>query len=204
MGLNQREFRQGIPTLVNIAAESVLSYLSDRETSFLLTNIRISIKQDLPELEIGSYKLQESHENESLDVPRWVAESLREMGFADIQEEPFDVELFRALSRERIAGPLQLSTLRSDFFLKLRHYFRSLKSKLESNPQAKLELDKLSVSAYDLVTLRTSKILQLAASSSAPKEVVEKITPEEKALFHEVHNLVNSWRNALVQGAKYT
>jgi hypothetical protein len=178
------------------------TYLEDRETEFLVTPVRVTLTQSLPAVEIGSFRLPENRENDTVEVPRWVGECLKELGFAEMHEEPFDVELFKATSRERIAGSFQLATLRSDFYLKLRHYFTSLQAKFSSTTQGRAQFDKMGVSAYDLVTLRTFKILQIAASSSAPPETVEKLTPEEKILYGEVRELVISWRKALLQGSR--
>jgi len=177
------------------------SFLGDRELEYILSPVKITMKRGLPNIETLSFKLEETKEGDLIEVPRWVSEVLVDMGFAEVQGEPFEVEVFKVLSRERIQGSLQLSTLKGDFYLKMKRYLGNLKLKSERNGAFKPDFERFSVSAYDLITLRLSKLLYLASSSSTPQDLFEKITPEERELFNEAHRMVDGWRRAVLEGA---
>lgn len=171
----------------------------DRELSHLLAPIRITMKKSLPKIEVLSFTLEDTKEGDIHELPRWAAEVLVEMGFAEAEDESFELEVFKALSRERIQGPTQLSTLKDDFYLKLRRLLKGLRAKAEKDGSIKPELDRLLISVYDLITLRIGKLLYLAGSSY-PQGISEKVTPEEKELFDQVRKSVEEWRNFLVEG----
>ena len=48
--------------------------------------------------------LQKMKEGETVELPRWVAEELAELSVVEIQEEAFEVEIFKALTREKMLG----------------------------------------------------------------------------------------------------
>ena len=54
---------------------------------------------------------------ETAELPRWVAEELAELSIAEIQEEAFEGEIFKALTREKMLGSPQLSPLQANFYL---------------------------------------------------------------------------------------
>jgi hypothetical protein len=182
------------------AASDVSSFFQDRELDYVLLPIKIKMKRGLPRIASSSFELAETKEGDVIEVSRWVSEVLVDMGFAEVQGEPFEVEVFKALSRERIQGPLQLSTLKSEFYLKMRRHLSELKMKSERNGTARADFEKFSVSTYDLLTLRLSKLLYLASSSSTHQDLLDKITPEERLLFEEAHRMVVSWRKAVLEG----
>jgi hypothetical protein len=94
---------------------SIVGFLKDYEAGFLLMPVKVIIKQDLPRIDVGSVNLPEVHEGDVIEVPRWVADIMVKMGFAEIQEESIDLDLFKALSREKMQDPSQISTLKGDF-----------------------------------------------------------------------------------------
>ena len=98
------------------------TFVKDREIEHLLSPVKILVKQNLPKVSTASIQIEETKEGDLIEVPRWVAEVFADLGFAQIQEEVFEVEMLKTLSRERIQGPNQLSTITGGFYLKLRKY----------------------------------------------------------------------------------
>lgn len=168
----------------------------DREFAYLLGGTRLRFKQKIPQIDIGSVHLQPMNEGDTIDLPRWVAEVLVEMGVCDSQEENFSSEVFKAVTREKIAGSDQLSTLRPDFYLKVR---RQLSFVIGSD-QKPAEFEKTRTLVYDLVALRLRKILSVATSLAAPTDIREKLTPEEYQIFESVYSLLQSWRSVVMEG----
>jgi len=177
---------------------SIIDFLKDYEIGFLLTPVKVIIKQGLPAIEIGSVNLPEAHEGDVIEVPKWVAEIMVQMDFAEIQEESFDLELFKALSRERMQDPSQISTLKSDFYPEMKRKMKSMKSMMERDESLKEAYEKFSSSAYDLIALRTSKLLYLASSPLSP-DLERKITPEEKKLFELIRSTIEDWKKAVLE-----
>lgn len=122
-----------------------------------------------------------------------------EMGVCENQEENFSSEVFKAVTREKIAGNDQLSTLRPDFYLKVRRQL-SFMSDPGSKPGGYSEIEKTRTLIYDLVALRLRKILSVATSLSAPIDIRDKLTPEEYQIFDSVYSLLQSWRSVVMEG----
>ena len=141
------------------------------------------MKQKLPRIDIGSIHLEPMNEGDTIELPRWVAEVLLDMGVSEIQEENFSSEVFKAVTREKIAGNDQLSTLRPDFYLKVRRQLSFVSESPYQKPSNLPELEKTRTLVYDLVALRLRKILSLAVSLSTPIDIRDKLTPEEYQIF---------------------
>jgi hypothetical protein len=180
--------------------QPVMSSIRDREFSYLLTGTRLKMKQKLPRIDIGSIHLEPMNEGDTIELPRWVAEVLVDMGISDIQEENFSSEVFKAVTREKIAGNDQLSTLRPDFYLKVRRQLSFTSEHPGAKPSSLSDLEKTRTLVYDLVALRLRKILGLAVSLSTPPDIKEKLTPEEYQIFDSVYRLLQSWRSVVMEG----
>jgi len=183
-----------------VSDQPVIHAIRDREFAYLLTGTRLKMKQKTPRIDVGSIHLEPLNEGDTIDLPRWVAEVLVDMGVSESQEENFASEVFKAVTREKIAGSDQLSTLRPDFYLKVR---RQLALTVDSSNHRSVniaELEKTRTLVYDLVALRLRKILSIATSLSAPTDVREKLTPEEYQIFDSVYSLLQSWRSIVMEG----
>lgn len=158
----------------------------------MVEDVKVRFKKNV-KIDIYSVNL-EGKENELKNVPRWLATVLQENGLVEIQSQDMGVELFRSLSRERIAGNDQLSTLKSDFYIRLNSFIES--------KQDGAEKEKLSVSMQDLVLLRLGKIIHLARSAPLNPDLEQKLTYEEKTLFQLVHKAANDFRECVLGGRK--
>ena len=179
--------------------QSIDNLIRDREVGYLLSPARITLLENLPAIQVGEVSLEASQAGITLEVPRWVAEIITRSGFADMDEESLDAELFKATSRERIQGSTQLASLGEDFHLKVHRYLSHFSAQSDTNPEARATYEKLSMTAYDLLTMRMVKVIQLAASKSPPLDIFEKITLEEKLLFNQVQQLVSHWRSSILE-----
>ncbi|MFQ6011173.1 MAG: hypothetical protein ACE5KG_03265 [Nitrososphaerales archaeon] len=168
--------------------------LEDEELSFGNQNIRLSLTKDIPNLRIGSIEVKESKSGEIIEVPRWASEVLCKLGFGK-RDDDMGVELFKALTRERMQAPTQLSGLPENFYFRLRTYIRNFTSGSVTKEQ---DFEKVSNSARSIIALRISKLLCLAGLSSPPEEV-QSITPEEKILYDNIHEMVSHWKESMVE-----
>jgi hypothetical protein len=181
---------------------STTEILARRERDYMLGRCRVRMKSSIDNLEVGDYPLGNLREGQPAEVPRWVAEELVEMKLAESQEEPFEVEAFRALSKEKMMGPLQLSALQADFYLRMRRRLAMLGASVEDGRTKKEEADRLKATCYDLVGIRLSKLLSLSSSATSSSSLEDRLTPEETAFFSLSQALSKEWRAALLGGAK--
>lgn len=178
----------------------IIEIIKDCEVNYLLAPVKVIIKRSLPDIEIGSVSLFQVNEGDIIEIPRWIADIIVKMNFAEFYGENFDNELFRALSKERMQISTNLSTLNSDFLQKLRRQLISKKFTNDTDLNSKINYEKFLSSAYDLITIRTSKLLHLGGLSSLSADFEKKITHEEKMLFKLIHSLVENWKKFILSG----
>jgi GINS complex protein helical bundle domain len=181
--------------------ERVGALFERRERDFLVAKTRVSVKTALENIDAGDYKIEAAKEGDTTDLPRWMAEELAELKLVEIVEEPFETELFRALSREKMMGPLQLAQLQQDFYLRMRRRLRRLAASAAEGKGRKDEYDRLRAGCYDLIGMRLSKLLSLSSSSTSASSLTDKITPEESSFFSTTQSISREWRGALLGGA---
>lgn len=167
----------------------------------MLATTRVTMKSSLENIDLGDYKLDGMKEGESVELPRWIAEELVKMNMADSAEEPFEVEVVKALSREKMMGPLQLSPLSPDFYVRMRRRLAYLEAAAREGKVKREDHDKVKASSYDLIGMRLSKLLSLSSTSATAASLGDKLTSEEKAFFSRSQSFSKEWREALLGGA---
>jgi len=175
----------------------VAKIFEQREREFLLAPVRVTMKTSTDEIEVGDLLLKKSNEGERLELPRWVAEELMELGLGELQEEAFEVEIFKALTREKILASPQLSPLEPNFYIRMRRRLAAVKVGAERGKYRREDYDKLRTTSYDLIGRRLSKLLSMSSSASV-KTIADRITPEEKAFFTMSSSISAAWKSALL------
>jgi hypothetical protein len=179
------------------AGKVITDLFTQREREFLLSPVRVTVKSALDTLEVGDVQVPRAKPGEAVELPRWVAEELAELNIAEVQEEPFETEIFKALTREKMLGAPQLSPLQANFFLKMRRRLATIKEGSETGRYRREDYEKLKGSCYDLIGRRLSKILSMSSSASL-QTVLDKITPEEKVFFTMAKSFSDEWKLALL------
>gem|GEM_PF-285349 len=184
----------------SLTSDALIQFIKDREIAYLLSGTRLSVKQSLPKIDIGSVHLEALNQGDAVDLPRWIAEVFTSLGFCEYQEESFSAEVFKAVNREKMAGQNQLAEIRRDFYLKVRRHLAYARELVNSKPTMLNELERTKMFIYDLIAMRLRKILTIAASLSPPADIRDKLTPEEYELFDAVYSMIRSWRIILTEG----
>jgi DNA replication factor GINS len=179
------------------AGKVISELFEQREREFLLLPVRVMVKSTVEEVEVGSMMLSRMKEGETAEVPRWVAEELGELGIAEIQEEPFETEIFKALTREKMLGSPQLSPLQPNFYLRMRRRLNAIKAGSETGKYRRDDYERLKANCYDLIGRRLSKLLSISSSASL-QTIGDKITPEEKVFFTSSRSFSEQWKSALL------
>jgi hypothetical protein len=175
----------------------VAKIFEQREREFLLAPVRVTMKTSTEEIEVGDLVLKRAKEGEKLEMPRWVAEELAELELAEIQEEPFEVEIFKALTREKILASLQLSPLEASFYIRMRRRLAAVRTGVDRGRYRREDYEKLRNASYDLIGRRLSKLLSMSSSANV-KTIGDRITPEERAFFLMSSSLSAGWKKALL------
>jgi hypothetical protein len=179
------------------AGKVITDLFMQREREFLLSPVRVMVKSSLDTLEVGDVEIPKMKAGEAAELPRWVAEELAELNVAEIQEEPFEGEIFKALTREKMLGAPQLSPLQANFFLRMRRRLATIKEGAATGKYRREDYEKLKDSCYDLIGRRLSKLLSMSSSASL-QTVGEKITPEERVFFTMSRSFSDEWKRALL------
>ncbi len=176
--------------------------LERREREYLLGTARARMRSSVENLELGDFHVDHLAEGETVDLPRWVADELVAQGMAEAAESPFESEIFNALSKEKMMGPLQLSALPAEFYVKMRRKLGVMGAAVAEGKSRKEDYERLRAVCYDLVGIRLSKLLALSSSSTPASVLDQKVTPEESAFFALSQSLSKEWKSGLLGGAK--
>lgn len=182
---------------VETAGDVITELFERREREFLLSPVRVIVRSSLEQLEVGDMTIAKMREGETVEVPRWVAEELSELNVAEIQEEAFEVEIFKALTREKMLGASQLSALQPNFYLRMRRRLVAVKAGTETGKYRREDYEKLKATSYDLIGRRLSKLLSVSSSTTL-QTVGDKITPEERTFFTNSRSYSEHWKQALL------
>ncbi len=184
------------------ARHQVKELLDEREREYLLGTARARMRSSLENLDVGDFHIDKLSEGESVELPRWVADELIGQGMAESVETPFENEVFSALSREKMMGPLQLSALPGNFYVRMRRRLGALATAAAEGKARKEDLERLRGVCYDLVGIRLSKLLSLSSSSAPATTLTDKLTPEEGAFFAISQSLSKEWKAGLLGGGR--
>jgi len=141
-----------------------------------LQEVRVTFNHDI-KVEASDVSIDAKH-GEIISIPRWVADVLTSEKLVDVQDTDMIVALKQALVKENVQGVFDLSTLDSDFYIKVRAYVQRL-------PQQ--DRDKVESMLNTLMRKRQGKIIGLADSSKMTSDLAKKLSIEERALFDAIH-----------------
>ncbi len=144
---------------------------------YLLEEIRVTFKSDV-KISINDINL-DAKEGDILLLPRWLAKNLSRKNLIDLQDNETSSYVSKALNRERISKPHDISGVNVDFYVRVEDFLNNLSER---------ERENLKVSLNSFVMSRLEKIVKLAAASSLSAEIESKLSIEERQLYNFVHS----------------
>src|SRR5574342_46478 len=141
-----------------------------------LQDVKVTFNHDI-KIDASDVSIDAKH-GEIISIPRWVANVLASEKLVDVQDTDMVVALKQSLVKENVQGDFDLSTLDSDFYIKVRTYMQRL-------PQQ--DQDKVESMLNTLMRKRQGKIIRLADSSKMTSDLAKKLSIEEHALFDVIH-----------------
>ena len=139
---------------------------------FMAEEVRVSFKRDV-HMTVGSVVV-DAKEGDMSSLPRWVAKILVEHGALEIQTADLSSYISKAMNRERIAKPHDLSGIDIDFYVRVNDYLDGVRER---------ERENLIVALNTFVTSRLEKIVKLAAASQLSPELEARLAAEERELY---------------------
>ena len=143
---------------------------------YLLEEIRVTFKSDV-KISINDINI-DAKEGDILLLPRWLTKILSKKNLIEIQDNEMSSYVSKALNRERISKPHDISGIDADFYIRVDDFLKNLNEK---------ERETLIVSLNSFVISRLGKIVKLAAASSLSAETESKLSAEEKQLYNFIN-----------------
>jgi DNA replication factor GINS len=150
---------------------------------YLLEEIRVTFKSDV-KISINDINV-DAKEGDILSLPRWLTKILSGKKLIDIRDNQISSYVSKALNRERISKPHDISSVDIDFYIRVNDFLKSLNEK---------ERENLKVSLNSFVMSRLEKIVKLAAASSLSAEMEAKLSAEEKQLYDYIHSSSSAFK----------
>jgi DNA replication factor GINS len=144
---------------------------------YLLEEIRVTFKSDV-KISIDDINV-DAKEGDIVLLPRWLTKILSGKNLVEVQDNEISSYISKALNRERISKPHDISGVDVDFYIRVDDFLATLNEK---------ERENLMVSLNSFVMSRLEKIVKLAAASSLSVEMEAKLSAEEKQLYNFVHS----------------
>jgi DNA replication factor GINS len=158
------------------------------QLGYMTEEVRVSYKKDV-KMTVGTVAI-DAKEGDMSSLQRWVAKILAEQGAVEIQSSDSTSYISRAMNRERIAKPHDLSGIDIDFYVRVNDYLEGLKER---------ERENVIVSLNTFVASRLEKIVKLAAASPLSPELEAKLSAEEKELYVLINNASTKFKKGVLK-----
>jgi DNA replication factor GINS len=155
---------------------------------YLLEEIRVTFKSDV-KISINDINI-DAKEGDILLLPRWLTKILSKKNLIEIQDNEMSSYVSKALNRERISKPHDVSGIDADFYIRVDDFLKSLNEK---------ERETLMVSLNSFVISRLGKIVKLAAASSLSAEMETKLSAEEKQLYNSINTSSMAFKESVLR-----
>ena len=155
---------------------------------YLLEEIRVTFKSDV-KISINDISI-DAKEGDILLLPRWLTKILSKKNLIEIQDNEMSSYVSKALNRERISKPHDISGIDADFYIRVDDFLKSLNEK---------ERETLMVSLNSFVISRLGKIVKLAAASSLSAEMETKLSAEEKQLYNFINTSSLAFKESVLR-----
>jgi len=112
------------------------------------------------------------------NVPQWVGKILSDNEIAELESQDMITELKQALSKEKMVGEYQISTLEPHFYIKLKESIKELDRD---------DFDKVESMMLELFRMRRGKLVKIADSIKLNSELYNKLSVEEIIFYKTIH-----------------
>jgi len=111
-------------------------------------------------------------------MPQWVGKILSDNNLGTLDSPDMITALKQALSKEKMVGEYQLSTLEPHFYIKLKISMKELSSN---------DFDKVESIMLELFRTRRGKLVKIADTIKLTSELYNKLTVEENIFYKTIY-----------------
>ena len=143
---------------------------------YRLKDAKVTINQDV-KFNVAGMKT-EGTQGEVINIPQWIGKILASNSLATVDSPDMITELKQALSKEKMVGEYQISSLDSHFYIKLKESMKDLNRD---------DFDHVESMMLELFRMRRGKLVKLADSIKLNSDLYNKLTVEESIFYKTIH-----------------
>ncbi len=121
----------------------------------------------------------EGKQGEVNNMPQWIGKILSDNNLGTLDSPDMITALKQALSKEKMVGEYQLSTLEPHFYIKLKSSMKELRSN---------DFDKVESIMLELFRMRRGKLVKIADTIKLNSELYNKLTVEENVFYKTIYD----------------
>ena len=144
---------------------------------YRLKDAKVTVNQDY-KLNVAGLKV-EGKQGEVNNMPQWVGKILADNNLGILDSPDMITELKQALSKEKMVGEYQISTLDTHFYIKLKESMKELNRD---------DFDKVESMMLELFRMRRGKLVKLADSIKLNSDLYNKLTVEEVVFYKTIYD----------------
>lgn len=141
-----------------------------------LKDAKVTVSKDF-KFNVAGVKV-EGKQGDVNNIPQWVGKILSDNELAELDSQDMVTELKQALSKEKMVGEYQISTLEPHFYIKLKESMKELNQN---------DFDKVESIMLELFRMRRGKLVKIADSIKLNSELYNKLTVEENIFYKTIH-----------------
>jgi DNA replication factor GINS len=142
-----------------------------------LEDTKVTVTQDF-KFNVAGIK-SEGKQGEVNNMPQWVGKILSDNNLGTLDSPDMITALKQALSKEKMVGEYQLSTLEPHFYIKLKESMKELRSN---------DFDKVESIMLELFRMRRGKLVKIADTIKLNSELYNKLTVEENVFYKTIYD----------------
>ena len=143
---------------------------------YRLKDAKVTVNQDF-KFNVAGTKI-EGKQGEVNNMPQWVGKIISENKLGTLDSPDMVTELKQALSKEKMVGEYQISTLDPHFYIKLKESMKELNQN---------DFDKVESMMLELFRMRRGKLVKIADSIKLNSELYNKLSVEEIVFYKTIH-----------------
>ena len=151
---------------------------------YRLKDAKVTVNQDF-KYNVAGIKI-EGVQGDTNNMPQWIGKILNDSGIGTMDVPDMITELKQALSKEKMVGEYQLSTLESHFYIKLKQSMKELNRD---------DFDKVESILLELFRMRRGKIVKLADSIKLNSDIYNQLTVEENIFYKTIYDNSKEFEN---------
>jgi DNA replication factor GINS len=144
---------------------------------YRLKDAKVTINRDF-KYNVAGMKI-EGTQGDTNNMPQWIGKILTENKIGTLNSPDMITQLKQALSKEKMVGEYQISTLDPHFYIKLKESMKELNHD---------DFDKVESMMLELFRMRRGKLVKIADSIKLNSELYNKLTVEENVFYKTIHD----------------